>query len=250
MGAKQNQLSFDNFLLQHLSKMSLHNKKVVSYYFISSQRPSQLQHLRELFRINVLQSVGVLRQEIFIGRQEVVKVIITDEMSHSDIDDLQASVSIAQLVCFNCEGKEGKRKGNVKTFSELIDLLNSLEEIDQLQIPANNYFCYEKDTNIINLYQLNYRCIIGSFINRSKAKDDFVKLARKLYPEQVGEIDMFQRQYNIDLKGEQKRKMVLDWVFRNNFYWDIISQITKNTSDPKRTAYLRLPIQDIFETIR
>ena len=37
--------------------------------------------------------------------------------------------------------------------------------------------------------------------------------------------------------------MVLHWVLRNNFYRDIVSLLTKNTSDPKRTAYLRLPFR-------
>ena len=61
MGAKQNQSSQDNFPLQHISRISLPHQRVVSYYFISSQRPAQLQHLQEYFRINVLSSVSVLR---------------------------------------------------------------------------------------------------------------------------------------------------------------------------------------------
>jgi hypothetical protein len=43
--------------------------------------------------------------------------------------------------------------------------------------------------------------------------------------------------------------MVLDWVFKDNFYWNIVQQITRNTNDPKRLAYLRLPIKDIHEAI-
>ena len=43
--------------------------------------------------------------------------------------------------------------------------------------------------------------------------------------------------------------MVLDWTFRNNFYWDIVSQLTRNTNDPKRLAYIRLAIKDIYESV-
>lgn len=43
--------------------------------------------------------------------------------------------------------------------------------------------------------------------------------------------------------------MVLKWVFRKCFYWDMVNQISRNTNDPKRLAYLRLGIKDIYETI-
>ena len=43
--------------------------------------------------------------------------------------------------------------------------------------------------------------------------------------------------------------MVIDWAFKNNFYWDMIYHISRNTSDPKRLAYLRLGIKDIYEAV-
>lgn len=43
--------------------------------------------------------------------------------------------------------------------------------------------------------------------------------------------------------------MILSWVFKDNFYWQLVQQITRNTNDPKRLAYLRLPIKDIHEAI-
>jgi len=43
--------------------------------------------------------------------------------------------------------------------------------------------------------------------------------------------------------------MVLDWAFKNNFYWDMVHNISRNTSDPKRLAYLRLGIKDIYEAV-
>ena len=43
--------------------------------------------------------------------------------------------------------------------------------------------------------------------------------------------------------------MVIDWAFKNNFYWDMIYNISRNTSDPKRLAYLRLGIKDIYEAV-
>ena len=44
--------------------------------------------------------------------------------------------------------------------------------------------------------------------------------------------------------------MVLSWVFKDNFYWQLVQQITRNTNDPKRLAYLRLPLKDIHEAIQ
>ena len=43
--------------------------------------------------------------------------------------------------------------------------------------------------------------------------------------------------------------MVLNWAFKNNFYWEMVNSITRNTSDPKRLAYLRLGIKDIYEAV-
>ena len=44
--------------------------------------------------------------------------------------------------------------------------------------------------------------------------------------------------------------MVLDWAFKNNFYWDMVTGLTRNTTDPKRLAYLRLGVKDMFEAIK
>ena len=51
-------------------------------------------------------------------------------------------------------------------------------------------FTIDQDTKKLNLYRLNYHCNT-MFGDRIKAKEDFVKLARKLYPNQNGEIDRF-----------------------------------------------------------
>lgn len=43
--------------------------------------------------------------------------------------------------------------------------------------------------------------------------------------------------------------MVIEWAFKGNFYWEMLHQLSRNTNDPKRLAYLRLPIKDLYETI-
>ena len=51
-------------------------------------------------------------------------------------------------------------------------------------MPASNVlFMIDQDTRLLNKYRLNYHCntIYG---DRAAAKEDFIKLARKLYPNQ------------------------------------------------------------------
>ena len=55
------------------------------------------------------------------------------------------------------------------------------------------------------------------FGDQIKAKEGLVKLARKLYPTQNAESDIFSKKYKIDVKVEEKRRMVLSWVLAINF---------------------------------
>lgn len=55
----------DYFLLEHLSKMSLKNRKTISYYIICSQKASiahVLASLRQYFKIDTFPSVATLKQ--------------------------------------------------------------------------------------------------------------------------------------------------------------------------------------------
>jgi hypothetical protein len=54
--------------------------------------------------------------------------------------------------------------------------------------PSNVLFTIDQDTKTLNRYRLNYHCntIFG---DRKAAKDDFIKLAKKLYPDQMAAIN-------------------------------------------------------------
>lgn len=52
----------DFFLLEHLSKMSLKNRKIISYYLISSHHGPALPPLRQYFKIDTFPSVATLKQ--------------------------------------------------------------------------------------------------------------------------------------------------------------------------------------------
>lgn len=43
---------------------------------------------------------------------------------------------------------------------------------------------------------------------------------------------------------------MLDWAFKSSFYWDLVIEITRNTTDPKKLAYVRLALKDLFEAIQ
>jgi hypothetical protein len=53
----------------------------------------------------------------------------------------------------------------------------------------------------------------------------------------------------LGLTQEARRKQTLDWVFRDSFYWDLVETMPKVTTDPRKLAYLRLPVKDIYETV-
>ena len=128
-------------------------------------------------------------------------------------------------------------------------VLNELEEKDSLEIPANNVLLMiDQDTKILNKYRLNYHCNTHSQLSTS-AKKDFLELARALLPQKQAEITQFDSEYEQGLAGEKRREVVLEWAFRDSFYWDLLYGLTRNTTDPKRLAYLRLPVKDLYECI-
>ena len=70
--------------------MLLKNRKIVSYYLISTTSTNALHSLLEYFKIDTFPSVNTLKQEMsFVGKDEVVKVIVTDSVPPQDIDYLQ-----------------------------------------------------------------------------------------------------------------------------------------------------------------
>lgn len=130
-----------------------------------------------------------------------------------------------------------------------MDVLNKLEEKDTLEIPPTNaLFLIDQDTKSLNKYRLSYHCNT-KYSNRTTAKENFITLAKKIYPEQMAAIEEFEKTYDLDLKGEEKREMVFNWAFKNGFYWDLVTTLAKNSTDPKRLAYVRLPLKDIYESI-
>lgn len=71
----------DYYLMEHLSKMSLQNRKTVSYYFISPEQSSEftklLNELRQYFKLEHFPTIKTLKQEMsFVGKLELVKVIV------------------------------------------------------------------------------------------------------------------------------------------------------------------------------
>lgn len=48
---------------------------------------------------------------------------------------------------------------------------------------------------------------------------------------------------------QSRKKQVLDWAFKDSFYWNLIDNLPKVTTDPRKLAYLRLPVKDTYEAI-
>lgn len=106
----------------------------------------------------------------------------------------------------------------------------------------------EDDAALMNKYRLNYFCITNQN-NKRKAKKDFEELARKLYPEQANLIDEFADKYTCGLDNEERYRQTTEWAFKDSFYWSLVENLPKVTTDPRKLAYLRLPVKDIFDTI-
>lgn len=63
--SKASESQDDYFLLEHLSKMSLKNRKTVSYYIISNEKTTIapiLSFLRQYFKVDIFPSVATLKQ--------------------------------------------------------------------------------------------------------------------------------------------------------------------------------------------
>ena len=131
-----------------------------------------------------------------------------------------------------------------------------LERIEQIQakypskglIKNSILFMTEDDAAIMNKYRLNYFCLTNQK-NKTMAKKDFEALAKRLFPQQAQLIHEFSTNYNLSLDIVARRKQTLDWVFKDSFYWDLIHNLPKVTTDPRKLAYLRLPVKDVYETI-
>lgn len=95
MGGDSSKESQDDFfLLEHLSKFTLKNKKTISYYLIAPNKTTVaplLTHLRHYFKIESFLSVQTLKQEmIFVHKLEIVKVILTQPLPPQDLDYLSS----------------------------------------------------------------------------------------------------------------------------------------------------------------
>lgn len=121
--------------------------------------------------------------------------------------------------------------------------MNNLEENNKLDISSNVILMADSDTKHINRYRLNFKCNTN-YKGRNQAKNDLLELANKFFSNQP-EVEEFKSNYNLELEGVEKYKMVAEWIFKNSFYWDLVHQISRSTSNPKRLGYVRLPLKDI-----
>lgn len=237
--------------------MSLRSSKTVSYYFVHPHTPSLqplLGQLRSYFKLDHFPELKTLKQEMsFVHRNQIVKVILPPNYPSDTYDYLQNEPKISQLVLYGSAPALAqnypKIAATANSDQELLPLLSQLEEKDALEIPSSNLLLLiDQDTKLLNRYRLNYHCNTR-YSGRNKAKEDFVALARKLCPGESEGIARFEKTYDLSLEGEERRRMVKEWLFQNSFYWELACSISRSTSDPKRLAYVRLPLKDIYETI-
>lgn len=47
-----------------------------------------------------------------------------------------------------------------------------------------------------------------------------------------------------------KQLQALSWAFKNQEYYSIVARALRESRDPTKLAYLRLPIHDLYHAIR
>ena len=108
----------DFFELEELSKISLKNRKTVSYYFISSSlQASELSKLRKSFKIDIFPSLATLKQEMsFVNRFELVKIVVCENLNQLDLGYLQQEQKVSQVITFKLPSMKGQKIiGNANT---------------------------------------------------------------------------------------------------------------------------------------
>ena len=51
------------------------------------------------------------------------------------------------------------------------------------------------------------------------------------------------------LTGEAAYNQAIEWAFSESFYFKLVENLPKATTDPKKLAYLRLPFSDLWLAI-
>ncbi len=73
----------------------------------------------------------------------------------------------------------------------MIELLKKFEMEDKLEVPPCSVMCMlDEDRKLLNRYRLNYFCITANHL-KTRSKEDIIKLARTLMPEQTEKINKF-----------------------------------------------------------
>jgi hypothetical protein len=51
------------------------------------------------------------------------------------------------------------------------------------------------------------------------------------------------------MNENEKEQVTWENMFKNPWYWELVSKLPKITQNPKKLAYLRAPFKDIYKTI-
>lgn len=202
--------------------------------------------------MELFSELRTLKQELaFIGPDDLVKVIVAAGagVGEAEMGFLQRERKIYQIVQVGGEPPIPLRKVRpVADWAQLLPFLRELQAGDELFLPSSTILLADEDTKLLNKYRLNFHCAT-KFGCRRQAKRDFLVLARHLFPGSGAEISRFEEEYDLSVEGEARARMALGWAFREGFFWKMVDQVARNTTDPKRMAYVRLALRDLHEAV-
>ena len=111
---------------------------------------------------------------------------------------------------------------------QIQDLKNAILQAERFDSQVNQkssiLFMIPEDINTLNKYRLNYHCVTLDF-SREAAKKDLITFAKSIYPEQDMALQMFEKNYKIELPQKERIKQTLEWLVMDNFFWKTTQEL-------------------------
>lgn len=109
---------------------------------------------------------------------------------------------------------------SMQTEEEDAYALESLSNISLKGHHMNMVFMIEDDTNLMNKYRISFHSLTENSSSKT-AKKDFISFAKKFAPESGQTIADFEKNYRIDLPGEDAIRQSLQWMDKYNFFMEL-----------------------------
>ena len=126
------------------------------------------------------------------------------------------------------------------TLNKVHEVMDKITDEDKI---ANFIAITDFNKIHINFSRYNFFGMLTP-MNRKKAKDDFINLARESFVED--KLDEFENEYPLERDAIE----TLKWYTCESFFYRLLNKGLRTLHHPKECFYLRLPFSDLFCSIR